>query len=149
MIRSAIEAKIERAESYRDGGMMGEYWAREFVTMARELLRWQDCTARESNEIEQMIAKLFPDQYPLYPPDWGAGFDRCVGEHTPVTLVMELVRKYRDLRDQMRELESHGRIVIDSQSLQIGGVSKVQLTTVDKRVTGSTLNDAIFRLGEA
>jgi chromosome segregation ATPase len=64
------------------------------------------------NEIEQMIAEVFPDQFPLYaddpanfPPEVieGTIAPRCIGEHVPQTMVQMLIDEVLRLRERERE----------------------------------------------
>jgi hypothetical protein len=51
----------------------------------------------ECNEIEQMIASLYPEEFPSYPGDWNT-HDLCVGDHTHMSLLDKLIDEVLELR---------------------------------------------------
>lgn len=78
---------------------IGNYWAGKCVALLGELDRLRTAYGIEGHEIEQLVASLYPDEFPTYPDDWpGAAGERCVGDHTPVTLVSKLAAEARERR---------------------------------------------------
>lgn len=63
-----------------------EYWER-----AAKIMMYAN------NEMEQMIARLYPDEFPSYPEDWNTS-DLCVGEHVPESLLDKLINEVLELR---------------------------------------------------
>lgn len=61
---------------------------------------------RQQHEIEQMVANVFPDEFPLYPEDWPGEPSgvRCVGDHVPESLVAMACEEIQQLRKQVRDL---------------------------------------------
>lgn len=103
--------------------------------------------AQSENEIEQYIANIFPEEFPLYPDEWGAGDDRCVGEHIPITMVMHLATEYEKLRDVFDAISSHGKVTIDARSTVRRGVAVVQVKHGSELLaTGASVQEALLNL---
>lgn len=144
MIPSEIEKLILSAQN--DFAYNGDEWAQRYAKVAKEFLRYSAAFHITEWEIEQRIAALFPEDFPEYPEDWGTD-DRCVGDHTSVSLVMYLINEYQALQRQLLTLLSHQKVTIDTRSQIRDGVPQVQIKTPERHVTGSTIGDAIIALG--
>lgn len=83
-------------------------WRKRAETAERENERLWNGIHETTYYIEQAVADVFPEQFPLYPADWNAGDDRCVGEHVPESLVLLACNEIRRLRAELSECYRDG-----------------------------------------
>jgi hypothetical protein len=92
-----------------------EYWRRALAEESRKMHEAGDGGISEEAfktrilmieicEIEQMIASLYPDEFPRYPDDWHTD-DLCIGDHTHMSLLDKLINEVLDLRFRIEGLE--------------------------------------------
>ena len=64
-----------------------------------------------NNQLEQAIAHLFPDEFPIYAADAGGdGRSRCIGDHVPGSMVMMLCQRFSAAQARVADLEKADRV---------------------------------------
>jgi len=86
--------------------------------------------------IEQAIADLFPDEFPIYEADAGGdGKSRCVGDHTALSMVTMLCRRFVTLREEDRVWDKSSLVQIVAGRGELR--ERVKVLTEACRITAS------------